>query len=145
MMAPARDPWWIIAGAAAALHGAAGPVGDVDVLASERDAVALLTTLGIRSATAPSDRFRSAVFACWAGTPLPIEIMAGFEVHTIEGWRPATPATRVTKMVGEVPLYGPDIPELIAHCALFGRPKDIARASLLQRLITDHGLRPRPA
>jgi hypothetical protein len=136
-MAPARDPWWIIAGAAAALHGAPIEPADVDLLASERDARALLTKLGVVATPSPSDRFRSALFARWSDPPLPVDIMAGFHVRHADDWRPLLPATRVSLILGDTTLYLPSIPDLIAQCTLYGRPKDAERATLLQRLGTD--------
>ncbi|PXA85570.1 hypothetical protein DMC47_37075 [Nostoc sp. 3335mG] len=144
-MATARDSWWIIAGAAAALHGVDSPVADVDLLASPRDARALVARLGLASAPAPSDRFRSDLFARWAGSPLPVDIMAGF--HVLDGaiWKQIQPTTRVAIPLGDAMLHVPSIPELIAHCHLFGRPKDIARAAILQRLGHEADMRPRIA
>jgi len=47
VMAGADDPWWIIASAAVALHGAdPGHVADVDVLLSIRDARRYCQTYG---------------------------------------------------------------------------------------------------
>jgi hypothetical protein len=134
-MRPARDPWWIIASGAMALHGAPVEVADVDLLTSERDGRALTESLGLSPGCSPgTDRFRSDIFARWDGLPLPVEIMAGFRVRTAEGWHPVRPATRVAKSIGNATLYAPAVAELIAHCALFDRPKDHARAAILQRL-----------
>ncbi|HEY0315376.1 MAG TPA: hypothetical protein VGC28_03820 [Sphingomonas sp.] len=133
-MAPARDSWWIIAGAAAALHGAGTPVADVDLLVSARDGEALLARIGPTGAPAPSDRFRSDLFGRWTAPPLPVDIMAGFQVLGPAGWQPIRPVTRIARPIGGTILHVPSIPELIAHCALFDRPKDHARAAILQRL-----------
>jgi hypothetical protein len=133
-MRDARDSWWIIAGAAARLHGADMPVSDVDLLVSPGDGEALLARLGPTGAPAPSDRFRSDLFACWTAPPLPVDIMAGFQVLGPAGWQPIRPATRIARPIGGAILHVPSIPELIAHCALFDRPKDHARAAILQRL-----------
>jgi len=144
-MATARDSWWIIASAAAALHGADIKVADVDLLVSLRDGEALLARLGPTYAPAPSDRFRSDLFGCWTGAPLPVDIMAGFHVLDADGWQEIRPATRIAVPLGDAALYTPSIPELIEHCHLFGRPKDLARAAILQRLGHDPAMRPRSA
>lgn len=144
-MAPSRDSWWIIASAAAALHGAETSVSDVDLLVSPRDGEALLARLGTVGAPTPSDRFRSDLFGRWEAPPLPIDIMAGFHALGHDGWQPVLPATRVAIPLGDATLFVPDIPELIAHCRLFGRPKDIARAAILQRLSNEADMRPRTA
>lgn len=135
-MRAARDPWWIIASAAMALQGAHPiHVADVDLLASERDAAQLIAALGLEPALpGGTAQFRSALFARWLTPPLPVEIMAGFQVHTPDGWRPVLPATRhAVRLDGRV-LFVPSADELIAHCRLFARPKDEQRATILQRL-----------
>ena len=136
LMRDAQDDWWIIASAAMALHGAAPiEVADVDLLTSERDGHALLGALDLPFVPpVATDRFRSALFARWDGAPVPIEIMAGFHVRSGDGWRPIVPTTRIAMPVGEATLFVPSIDELIAHCRLYGRPKDARRAAILQRL-----------
>ncbi len=143
-MRAARDPWWVIASAAMALHGAHPiQVADVDLLASERDAEALIATLGLVPAQlGGTPLFRSALFARWETPPLPVEIMAGFAVHTADGWIPVRPATRLEKRIDGRRLFVPSADELIAHCRLFGRPKDEERAALMQRFVPGEQLRP---
>ncbi|WP_019831226.1 hypothetical protein [Sphingomonas sp. PR090111-T3T-6A] len=135
-MEGARDPWWIIASAAMALHGARPiEVADVDLLTSERDTETLLATLRISPLPGGgSDRFRSRIFARWEAPPVPVEIMAGFEVLTPEGWQFVRPLGRLPKQLGNMTLFVPPVDELLAHCRLFGRPKDEQRATILQRL-----------
>jgi hypothetical protein len=135
-MRAARDPWWIIASAAMALHGA-HPIhtADVDLLTSERDAAALIATLGLQPAPpGGSARFRSALFARWLAPPLAVEIMAGFQVRTTDAWHRVWPASRHAIPLGERVLFVPSVEELIEHCRLFGRTKDEQRATILQRL-----------
>jgi hypothetical protein len=144
-LVPARDSWWIIASAAAALHGAEISVADVDLLVSRRDGEALLARLGLETVLTSSDRFRSDLFACWTGAPLPVDIMAGFHVLGADGWQEIRPVTRIALPFGGTTLPIPSIPELIEHCRLFGRPKDLARAAILQRLGNDPATRPRTA
>ncbi|WP_454885593.1 hypothetical protein [Sphingomonas oryzagri] len=144
-MASARDSWWIIASAAAVLHGADIGVSDVDLLVSTRDGEALLARLGPLDDPAPSDRFRSDLFGRWDGPPLPVEIMAGFHALGPTGWQPVLPATRIAVPLADATLFVPDIPELITHCRVFGRPKELARAAILQRLGHEADMRPRTA
>jgi len=127
------------------LHGADISVHDVDLLVSRRDGAALLARLGPTRAPSPSDRFRSDLFGCWTGAPLPVDIMAGFQALGSDGWREIRPASRIAIPLGDTTLPVPSIPELIAHCHLFGRPKDLARAAILQRLGHDPAMRPRSA
>ena len=146
VMADARDPWWIIASAAMALHGAPVEVGDVDLLASERDARTLLARLDIANASAPgTDRFRSAIFARCDALPVPVEIMADFHVRGPDGWQPLAPRSRVMIAVEDARLPVPSVAELIDHCRCFGRPKDAERAALLQRLAAEWRGRQSPA
>jgi hypothetical protein len=144
-MASAHDSWWIIASAAAVLHGADIEVADVDLLVSARDGEALLARIGPTDAPNPSDRFRSDLFGRWTTPPLPVDIMAGFHALASDGWRPVLPATRIGIPLGDATLHVPSIAELIEHCRLFGRPKDIARAAILQRLRHEADMRPRIA
>ncbi|MEA3040250.1 MAG: hypothetical protein QOE79_2763 [Sphingomonadales bacterium] len=111
-----------------ALHGVAGlAVGDVDLLMSRRDAAALLRSKGV--APQPGEaggRFRSDVFGRWRAGAYVVETMGGFHVDG----RELVPETRVSRDG----LFVPDTAELIAMCALFGRPKDEERARRLRGL-----------
>lgn len=133
-MSEARDDWWVIAGAAVALHGAEGPsVSDVDVLASERDATALLTGLGLHPVSAgPHPLFRSKLLGRIDTAPLIIEIMAGFCVRSAEGWRAVKPQSRLRFELQDCSLFAPSRPELQQMLRDMGRPKDLARADLLE-------------
>jgi hypothetical protein len=127
----ARDPWWVIGSAAAWLHGAATSVADIDVLLSPRDAHDVIAAwCGDVVIGAPGEHFRSCPFARLEGATLPIELMAGLRVCSAGRWLAVRPATR--QSVGEV--HVPELPELEAMFALFGRPKDRLRADLLREL-----------
>ena len=133
VMAEAHDPWWIIASAAVALHGAdPGHVSDVDVLLSVADARRILPAIGIeprpKSAHAA---FRSSIFGTWTGTTLPVEFMADFHRRSGEEWLPVQLATRLSVEVEGVVVFIPERAELQAMLAAFGRPKDIQRAQSL--------------
>lgn len=129
----ARDPWWIIAGAAVALYGETPVVvRDVDVLMSVADAQKIMDGLGIEPATDAADPlFRSALFGRWVGPPLIVEIMADFQVATPQGWTTICPTTRVPVAIDGRCAYVPDRAELAAMLTMFGRPKDMERARLL--------------
>ncbi|MBW6525522.1 hypothetical protein KZ813_01575 [Sphingomonas sp. RHCKR7] len=132
----ARDPWWVIGSAAAWLHGAVTSVADVDVLLSAHDATAVLAAWrGAIVIGAPGERFRSSPFARLQGATLPIELMAGLEVHDERHWRAVRPVTRQA-LAG---VYVPEREELAALFALFGRDKDLARADLLGASATRSG------
>ncbi len=129
----ARDPWWVIASAAVALHGV-GPVevGDVDLVMSVGDARRVMEALGIAPIEdGASPLFRSTLFGRWETPPLVVEIMAGFHVATAAGWTEVLPRTRVPIFVEGCAVYVPERAELAGMLRLFGRPKDLERVRLL--------------
>lgn len=130
VMAEAHDPWWIIASAAVALHGAdPGHVADVDVLLSVADARRILPAIGMELRPgSPHAAFRSSIFGTWTGTTLPVEFMADFQRRSGEAWLPVQPATRQSVEVEGAVVFVPERMELQAMLAAFGRPKDIERA-----------------
>jgi hypothetical protein len=132
-----RDPWWIIGSAAMALHGA-GPlvVADVDLLASPDDARSLAARWGLAvPAARPDPRFRSEVYFQWTATPLPVDVMGGFQVRAADGWRPLVPATRRALTLADgATVFTPDVAEQISILQAFGRDKDLARVALLRAL-----------
>lgn len=130
------EPWWLFGSAAMALHGA-GPliVGDVDLLVSRAEAPLLLGRLGLPVAPgSKSNRFHSEIFATWSNPPLRVEILAGFRVRAGEAWQEVRPRSRQPIELPFGTVYAPDVPELIALCRLFGRPKDLERERLLRAL-----------
>lgn len=133
IMETARDPWWIIASAAAALHGAKPiTVADVDVLLSVEDISRILPVLGIEPYRGPPNPlFRSRVLAKWPAPPVPVDLMAGFEHRVGETWHPVQPTTRQAITIGGGTVHVPERDELRRIIAGFGRPKDLERARLL--------------
>jgi hypothetical protein len=129
-----QDDWWIIAGAAAALHGAKEIiVGDVDVLMSARDAETVLQACGIPPMRDSGNKlFRSAIFGQWRDPPLTVEIMADFDHRVSRSWRRVAPVTREKVRLDGFDLFVPDRAELTAMFRAFGRPKDLERARLLE-------------
>ena len=136
VLSDASDPWWVIASAAAALHGARPiTVRDVDVLLSENDARRVLPSLGLAVEPGPDHpRFRSAVFAAWSAHSLPVEFMAGFCRKDGNAWVRVQPVTRVPIAVVNGVIHVPQRQELEAMFVSFGRPKDHERAALLRAL-----------
>jgi hypothetical protein len=133
LMRDAHDPWWIITGAAAAIHGVSPiRVADVDLLLSVQDARQVLREIGIAPTRgAKSDRFRSLIFATWRETPLTVEFMAGFCHRERNRWVAVKPITRRPINVHGETVYVPERSELKAMFERFGRPKDIERVELL--------------
>jgi hypothetical protein len=133
VMHAALDPWWVIASAAVALHGAdPGSVADIDILLSVDDAKRILPTIGVAPSpgSAHAD-FSSTIFGTWRGVALPVEFMADFCHRSGTGWVPVQPLTRQRIDVDGVALFVPDRAELRHLLESFGRPKDIARARAL--------------
>jgi hypothetical protein len=133
IMDQAHDPWWIIASAAVALHGAdPGHVGDVDVLLSVVDARRILPAIGIELRQGSVHAaFRSSIFGTWTGTALPVEFMADFDHRSGEVWFPVRPATRQPIKIDGAIVFVPDKAELQFMLTAFGRPKDMERARSL--------------
>ncbi len=131
--ADAKDDWWIIGSAAVALHGGAtGPVKDVDLLMSERDAAALLRRVGVEPAPGVADAlFHSRVRASWTAPPVPVDVMGGFSFAAAEGWRAPALATREAVAADAGQVFVPSVAELKALLMSFGREKDLARAAML--------------
>lgn len=136
LMNGARDPWWVIASAAVALHGVEDDaVGDIDLLLGPADAARVLTAARVApQAGSDSAQFRSAMFGRIAGAPLPIEIMADFAVMRNGVWTAVRPVTRQAIAVGDRTLFVPSRGELRDMLTAFGRPKDLRRAALLARI-----------
>lgn len=133
VMRAADDPWWVIASAAVALHGAdPGQVSDIDILLSVDDAQRILPTIGVEvgPGAAHAD-FRSGLFGTWRGTALPVEFMADFHHRSGNAWVRVQPVTRQCIDIAGVVLYVPDRSELRSLLERFGRPKDIERARAL--------------
>ena len=131
-----QDDWWVFGGAAMVLAGVPGlSPPDIDLIVSERDAASLITRWDAQIATgAPSPLFRSRVFARTTIAPLPIEIMAGFEVRDGGAWSAVLPTTRQLAAFSAGAIFIPTPAEQAEICRRFGRPKDLARIPALQAL-----------
>jgi len=132
-----QDPWWVFGGAAMVLAGLTDwRVPDVDVLCSVRDAKALIDALHGEVTPDPGEGlFRSRVYGQILTTPVPVEVMADFEVRNGGEWTTVTFNSRIPVAVDVGRIYIPSVAEQIETCKLFGRPKDLQRAEQLQRLL----------
>lgn len=129
----AHEQWWVIAGAAVALH-ANEPVivDDIDVLLAIRDVPLIADLPGlVRKGGDRDARFRSAFYASLAVGTVEVEFMAGFALCGEQGWQPVWPRSRVLVDVAGLAVPTPDRAELVAMLRAFGRPKDLQRARLL--------------
>ena len=131
-----QDPWWIFGGAAMVLWGLRDwRVPDIDVMCSPRDARRLIEALHGQAGEDPGEGvFRSQVFGQILTTPVPLDVMAGMDVRASGDWVPVTFSTRVPIAVEDFTVFTPSINEQIETCRLFGRPKDLQRAELLESL-----------
>jgi len=132
------DPWILIGSAAALLVGAEVVVADLDILTSVRDAEAMSETwherLDGQHAPDGADRFRSH-FARFSFSSLPVEVMGGLEVMGIHGWDAVQINETITVICTGMAIPVPSIAEQMRVLKIFGRPKDLRRAALLQSLI----------
>jgi hypothetical protein len=132
-----QDPWWIFGGAAMVLSGLDDLiVPDVDILASARDARALIEALHGDLTDDPGEGlFRSRVFGQILTPPVPVDVMAEMDVRDGGDWTAVTFQTRLPVDVDGATVFIPTVSEQIANCRLFGRPKDLERAARLETLI----------
>lgn len=136
-MAPWPGQWCVITGAAMALHGFGdGGARDIDVIATEDAARGLMERLGLANLAdggrgEGAARFRSRVLLHPPLGVVPVEVFAGFEVFAEGRWQ-AVPMPRGTAArLGEAALPVATRAELARLFSLFGRPKDLRRAALL--------------
>jgi hypothetical protein len=135
IMRDVDDDWCIFGGAAAAIHGVTNmAVADVDILTSPAVASQVLRSHGVMTtADGGTDRFRSQVFGTLRVAPLPIDIMAGFEVRDSNSWWPVRFATSEIVELPAGRIVVPSRSELIEVTRGFGREQDLRRAEALKR------------
>ena len=131
----AKDDWWIIGSTAIALHGIdVGPIKDIDILVSRRDAQALLLATGeANQATARANKFRSDIFLVLDKNCIPLEFMAGLSVNVHGNWQNIAPITRQTIKTGNSRIFTPALSELVEILRVFDREKDHHRIALIAR------------
>ena len=131
-----QDPWWVFGGAAMMLSGLRDwRAPDIDIMCSPRDARRLIEGLHGQVVEDPGEGlFRSQVFGQILTTPVPLDVMAAMDVRAGGEWTPVCFSTRVPVAVDDFTVFMPSIAEQIETCRLFGRPKDLQRAEMLERL-----------
>ena len=131
-----QDPWWIFGGAAMVLWGLQDwRAPDIDILCSPRDARRLIEGLHGQVTPDPGEGlFRSQVFGQILTTPVPLDVMANMDVRAGGDWIPVTFSTRVPIVLEDFTVFTPSLNEQIETCRLFGRPKDLQRAEMLESL-----------
>ena len=126
--------WWIIGSAAMALWGFDVEPHDIDVFGPEPVMRRLLDRWGMASGQhRASDRFRSTPYTT---VRLPgcidIELMGDLEVNGAAGWRPVSLVTRTAFDLEGTRLFAPGIAELATLFRMFGRDKDLDKATLCE-------------
>lgn len=131
--APPSDDWWLIGSVAARLCGIDLEPQDVDVLGSRATIEAFARNLGGGAvAGSGNDRFRSTPFLrVEIDGGLPVELMGDLHVNT-GGWLPLRVKTRVAVATVAGTVYVPSLAEQADIFEAFGRPKDLAKASLIR-------------
>ena len=117
--------------------GADVAVADLDVLTTVRDAQTLRGQWRSRvnRSFVPTDahRFRSN-FTRYDFAVLPVEVMGGLEVVGANGWETVQVDEIVSVNFFGLVMYVPSVTEQLRILKLFGRPKDVQRARLLEPL-----------
>jgi len=131
---PTTEPWWIIGSTAVALHGAdPGPINDIDIPVSQKDAEMLAEKWRCADqSNTNSNRFRSCLLLQPELNGFPVQAMAGLEFRSHGLWQALAPRTRQKIRYQSISLFVPESPEFIAVLLAFGRKKDIQRAKLLR-------------
>tara|TARA_B100001179_G_scaffold223459_1_gene200970 strand:+ start:124 stop:612 length:489 start_codon:yes stop_codon:yes gene_type:complete len=140
MLSACQDPWWIYGSAALALYGVPDIApADLDILVSERDFAQLSEGHGwVNSSDGGTEIFRSTAFTRMEDTPLPVEVMAGMELRQAGmWWGPFRFETRQQLSRYSVEIFVPALQELRQTLLRFGRLKDLARVTLIDRYLSE--------
>ena len=135
MLSDAKDAWWVLGSVAVAVKGyEAGHIADIDVLVSPEDAKRLMAVHGLDNLhDGGTARYRSTHFLCPDLGPIPVEIMAGYEILSGEAWQAVWPLSRERIQVGGANVFVPSDADLIDILQRLGRDKDQPR---LQAMIS---------
>ncbi len=129
---PAGGDWWIIGSAALALNGIAVEPKDIDVFASAAVIDAARAALDVPAMPSGSDRFRSTpYFQFRPDGGVEIDFMGDLEVWSGGAWGGLHIESRLRVNCGSVNVFTPSLDEQRRILHLFGRPKDLARAALI--------------
>jgi hypothetical protein len=129
------DDWWIIGSTAALLAGCdAFEPDDIDLFGSTQAMSAFVKSFGKPAFSGPlHTQFRSMPYQrVIEPAAKPIEVMGGLEVFHGGKWRKLQIKSRVPVAGFGAPLWIPAVEEQIAIFQLFGRPKDLAKATALR-------------
>jgi hypothetical protein len=129
------DDWWIIGSAALVISGMEGLMPeDIDVVSTKRTLDKLLINAGAELALPkPHALFRSDPFRRIVREgALDIEVQGDLEVCRDGEWTPLVIVTREPIQIGKLQVYVPSLGEQAEIFRLFGRPKDVAKAVMIE-------------
>ena len=136
-----EDGVYLFGSAAAVMRGVpVGRAGDIDLLASPRDARRLRqlwTGRDLHIGARPSQLFRSDL-ARYRFPLMDVEVCGGLEVRTPAGWTVFEILDYEEWTVDGCPLCLPTLEEQRRICLLFHRPKDLERMALIDTLLAGH-------
>jgi hypothetical protein len=129
-----RNDWWLIGSGALAVMGLKVEARDVDLLTTYEGGLVWLEAFRVQATPKSGDGlFRSKIFkSLEIEGGLDLEIMGGLEVNGPEGWQGLIPQTRRAIATPAGTVYVPEPDEMLDILMLFGRPKDMDRATLLR-------------
>ncbi len=130
---PAGSDWWIIGSAALALSGIDVVPADIDVFAAGDVVETARAALNVQAMPSGSDRFRSSpYFQFRPEGGLEIDFMGDLEVRVTGTWIRLYIESKREVRAGNSKLFIPSLKEQAEILRLFGRPKDQARAKLIE-------------
>jgi len=129
---PSDADWWIIGSAALALSGLDVEPRDIDVFAASDVIEAARVALGAAAMPSASDRFRSSpYFQVHPEGGIEIDFMGSLKVRSGDGWVGLHIESKRVVSCGRARLFVPCLEDQTRIFRLFGRPKDLARAALV--------------
>ena len=129
---PTGSDWWIIGSSALALSGIDVTPRDIDVFAASDVIEAARQALNADAMPSGSGLFRSSpYFQFRPEGGLEIDFMGGLEVCPAGEWIGLHIKSKCRVTTGNTTLFIPSVEEQAAILRLFGRPKDLARAALI--------------
>ena len=129
------DDWWVIGSAALVLAGVEGvEPDDVDLIGARATILRFLACWGVAEGEPdPHGLFNSSPYLrVEAESRVPIETMGDLHVFRDGSWMPLIPRSRIGIDVAGTRLFIPALAEQRDIFRLFGRPKDMEKARLVE-------------
>jgi hypothetical protein len=135
MMAGTNKPWWIIGSTAMVISGVRGLTpDDVDVVA---DGEMLQRLLGMTEPRhKPHEKFQSSPYVRTSvAGGIDIEFQGDLALWENDKWTRLLIGSRIEIRISDVVVYVPSLEEQLQIIRRFGRPKDLAKATVLEAFI----------